>query len=104
VCACVFVYVLHGYLCYDVYMCCIHSAAGHCPKFQDVLQRKICRFLDSAGTKNQKLRGTNEFDLLFSKILRVQIICLFYSSLSGPKSTKHLQYLRTPTDCISKDE
>jgi len=69
VCVCVCVYVLHRCLCYNVYICCIHFAAGHCPKFQVVSEKKICRFFDSAGTKNQKLRGTNEFDLLFSKIL-----------------------------------
>jgi len=38
-----------------------------------VLKNNIWRLLDSAGSKNQEIRGTNYFMLLFSKKLAVQM-------------------------------
>jgi len=42
-------------------------------KFSVVSEKTMLRFWDSTGTKQQKNDGTNDFILLFSKNLLVQI-------------------------------
>jgi len=44
-----------------------------------VLEKKIWRFFNPAGSQNPKLGGINDFNTLFSKNLGVQIHCLLYS-------------------------
>jgi len=48
------------------------------------LEKKMWRFHDSAGTKNQEFRGTHHVTPPFAKNLVVQISFLFNSFLSVP--------------------
>jgi len=42
--------------------------------------------MGSFGTQNPSLTGTNDFIMVFSKDLAMQILRLFYSFSSGPLS------------------
>jgi len=62
---------------------CFQCVAAYC----SALQCDSCA-CDAAGTKNPKLRATNDFAVLFPKEnYLVQIRCLFASSSSSPYST-----------------
>jgi len=60
----------------------VNVYVGVYQKFLVVLENKIWRFMDSAGTKNLYLTGTNDFIPLFSNNRVVQMNCLFFSCLS----------------------
>jgi len=86
VCVCVRVHVC---VCVCVYVCvCVCIALAYTTKDSRwVLENKIWRLLDFAGTKNPQLTGINNSTPLFSNNLVEQVYCVFSSSSSGPKYT-----------------
>jgi len=77
----------------------LHIYVAHYQK-SSVVVEKILEIFNSAGTKNRKPPGRNDFNPVFSKNIMVCICCFFYFCLSGPIPLE-IHKSRTVLQCVA---